>query len=752
MVRPARVGIVLDGPSLTDLASAVRAASSAWGGMYYPIIDLARQDDWRRTMEALAVDFLWPIMETPAAEEIARQVGWTWRGAKQFGAFAPPEADSSILHRVLRADEWIPTLAPDSLIAPNWADDDPLAALFSTWLGRIDDSDILSSERYLPTARQVSFASSEPLPSFTGSVTPIRLTASQIDYQGETVGSGVLVIDPGNVQNLIRFWNIRAAGGGVIPWPRGHDGFAEPLVRQWLESLYPAAAERTRERYINLEVIDSESDESPELLRSLLNEFGIDSTTASFAYPHGWYNRHPLMTEYVVDFSSTASNEDWSITASTPSLPFARKWDGWPGVIAAEVGIYRDETGPDRAAYAPRLRRISDFIVNADNMSPFQRATGEGAVYGLQASTKSVNVALLHPLDIFSTMFNKDDATFDQSDDGRFSTRLAETLGATITTAATQPAVRAVLMETSEHSEAGISFPHLLQIAERERGMWPDIFQRTTPKDYARQVVMWLLDRNLLRPVLPVKCPKCRNESLLDPDSISHTLICEFCSWRFTLGVTLGREGRRADWRYRLSGHVAKSKLKAALPVLATNAVLSAIKRSNPSLTKLDGLLIKSKDLEAEFDVAAIVDSTNPTVVLGEVKNSNKINAQDIANLTAAQAMLRSVNIDCYILVATLKQQLASEEISLLRELCERAPQVLHSDGLILPAVPIVWTGSDLSVPWSSEQHPWRGEDHWQGASSIALNSCKKNLALDAWGMAGGGPSDPRFAFAWQTD
>ncbi|MCL2785568.1 MAG: hypothetical protein FWD55_09125 [Propionibacteriaceae bacterium] len=78
MLRPARLALLLDGPSVDEVRMAVRSAVTAWGGMYWPIADLARGSGHVDLFERLSVDALWPIAQTDRALELAGMSGFRW--------------------------------------------------------------------------------------------------------------------------------------------------------------------------------------------------------------------------------------------------------------------------------------------------------------------------------------------------------------------------------------------------------------------------------------------------------------------------------------------------------------------------------------------------------------------------------------------------------------------------------------------------------------------------------------------------
>jgi len=65
-------------------------------------------------------------------------------------------------------------------------------------------------------------------------LTPIESTGFEITYQGDSPGVGIVLIDPNEPADLLRYWNLRASGGNVLPWPLGHERLIERFARSWI--------------------------------------------------------------------------------------------------------------------------------------------------------------------------------------------------------------------------------------------------------------------------------------------------------------------------------------------------------------------------------------------------------------------------------------------------------------------------------------------------------------------------------------
>jgi hypothetical protein len=152
-----------------------------------------------------------------------------------------------------------------------------------------------------------------------------------------------------------------------------------------------------------------------------------------------------------------------------------------------------------------------------------------------------------------------------------------------------------------------------------------------------------------------------------------------------------------------------------------------------------------------EIDFAAYFPHPTGAVVIGEIKGHKTIDANDAANLEAVQDFLESKKVATIVLFSTLNDELSSDEQDLIRAFADRRAKALRSGrGQLIPHLPLVLTGRDVSLPWGCEAHPWRWNSHHEapGLFGTAVASCRRNL-----GLASYAPSDNQrwdtFAFEW---
>jgi hypothetical protein len=129
-----------------------------------------------------------------------------------------------------------------------------------------------------------------------------------------------------------------------------------------------------------------------------------------------------------------------------------------------------------------------------------------------------------------------------------------------------------------------------------------------------------------------------------------------------------------------------------------------------------------------------------PAVIISEAKagdpdrpaQSALLSSDDLTHLEAVQDSFRALGIDCWICFATTRPALEQSEIDLLRRSCERSlTPVSDFQESLLPVLPIVLTGEDLSVPALDEHHPaTRVHGHFPRLPALGKDTCQRQLGL----------------------
>ncbi len=264
-------------------------------------------------------------------------------------------------------------------------------------------------------------------------------------------------------------------------------------------------------------------------------------------------------------------------------------------------------------------------------------------------------------------------------------------------------------------------------------------------KDYAKNVVLALQQRELLEPVAPLHCPECQGFIKVQGLRLETNVDCPRCHRRFPLGYALGKALRRFDWRFQLADGITKNLMTETRPVMAAVSILASYHQelfptsllpasSGTTMTCHLGIKFRFQPEPREVDLVAVLDDgAQPVVVIAEAKGGlsiqpgDLINDDDIDLLTEIQTYLRGHGIECFLMAAVMRDHLEPSERDALKKLCARPPMTLNDrQGFIHPVLPIVLTGADLKQPPFSNEHPHRWSRH--GLPGLAMESCRRSL------------------------
>jgi hypothetical protein len=746
-LRPVRLGFVAAKPSRDVLLEAVHLASGVWGGIYFPIFE-ADDPELLRRANALALDVLHPLDEVPKTTEVTDAPGFRWRGGAEWGPFGGSE-DLTVREGLLPIDRLV-----DSGAADGWRlcwTDDALGALYDVWFG----ASAPAAEPPLASPPFSEVATDGDL--FASS--PIAKTRHAIEYRGTDVALVVVVVNHKRDADLLRLWNLRAAGGLVHPWVIGYDQENALALRDWLnDSSLVAGFPRAKRGdgtdlgpvvHISAGIHQSDA----EAAHNAVGQLGFRAVRGT-GVRGGWWGHHPLGTKTERAFNMEVPKDAWHLDVALPSLPLIGETSHWPGTVAADIVVHREsESAAGRTLSLPAVRRLALSIEHfTRDVERLHRPTGEGRVVGVQATASAVTVALVPTVEVFERLL-PEDAAVGQSDDGRFATQFVDRLGGPNSAAASQPAVRQVLYDLS-NADRSSPIAKLIRAALGARGAWPDFMSRRSPAEYATSVVYGLADTGLVVPTVSVRCPSCATETDVRPDDLAAEMRCAVCRSELNLGLALALQGTHNPWRYRLAAHLPPGRIRSGLAAMAANAVLRSAHRagSAPAMPHVFGMTVRLKTWSCEIDVAALIlDGPLTLAVVGEVKGGREqIEATDIENLQRVQEMLRSAGVETFVLAGTTRNRLDAAEVAILRAACESAPDRLmrHHHGLVLP---IVLCGAEMSMPWFDEDHPWRwGTPGGLPLGGLAERSCQRNLGLQE-GDPTWRPDDDGWNLNWTT-
>ena len=748
VARPVRVALVVS-EDVGVVRRAVHHCTSTWGGIYHIMVGADKPDAALDLARRTSVDIIYAV--NPAGESLAAETGFKWRGRGEWGPFSEPK---EYLSSRLLGPEICLEHQRDRRVLPRWDSDDPLSLLYAAWFGQYgsEDYETTLATKFAAESDVRNIHSSEPLPGMGDVVSPIQITQAKTDYRAEGRSLGFVIVDPDNPADVIEFWNIRACGAHVWPWPIGYGDHVKVAADSWLREAidsgeFPHAHSGTGDDLgIHLSVWGSRFGEPvPSDLNEVIDNYsGLHywPQVEDWHKPRGYRGRHPLDTDYVEHFTITVPKEAVSISIPLPQIiasPSRGKRLAEPRIVAADIHIFRESgLAPGQTFTVPNTRSAASLIFDSFSVNEkFQRPTSGGRVIGIELSSGDVVINTISTLEVFQSLLEKSGWTCGQSDNGRFSGQLLDLLGGAESQAGNQPSIRWVL-DKSARTPNGVPLPQLVQIARTHAVNWPGPLEHERVRSvYPQSVVNFLLARKILRPLLPVKCPTCATVAYLPPEDLATDISCEMCSASTPLGLILATDSKPSTWNARPAGSLSAARIAETMPVMACLNVLrvvvspGGVSHANHML----GLTItEGRKWACEVDLALSTSRTGePIVVIGEVKSyRDSITVTDLVNLRKVQTYLRQSGVECIVLAATLRPQFEDEELRELRTFCEQSPAIpVGNGGVLQPVLPIVFTAEDLSLPEFSDGHPASWENGRFGLLNLAQESCRRNLGLE---------------------
>lgn len=577
MIRPWRVGVLVDTRSSAEVREAIMNLSSVWGGRSMPIFDKNMAiTELEKLGEIFGVDSLYADTTEGALDDFLKMPGWAWQGRAQWGPFGSEE-DGTFRKGLLRLRE---LLDPSSkLVLPGWSADNPADLAFAAIWGLPDKIgtpcdtmphlDLLSSG-LLGTAEFGVLAA-----------TMLHINAERLGRRG--VPDGICVLRSDRPEDVVSYWNMRALGSSVIGIPsEGVPELIDWLLSQALLSDNAGTLGSDSKRK-TLYVFGGDS-ASPEVAKAIEGAAHsthrvVRSLSPEFRSPFVFGG---LQTEFKrtvrIDFRPASHGIDIDLPrlplVSKPGRSFGR------GVVAAEVQL-REVRGQDPrfTAQIPPYRRHSALLKHRQVHQTVDhvRSGHEGMVFGLDVSYEDLHVPFAYNQDVIRLLFDSDSAEVGQSDVGKFQTRAAERFGGPYSGTFNQSGVRAAVTLAAGRA-AGVSLPHLRSTVENARGNWPHpvMDHNASPRDYAIRAVNNLFHSGLFVPTLKVHCSHCRVESHVSVDGLGPTMNCEFCGQVYNLA--LSHSLSQPEWRYRLAAHLRPDQVGALLPALATTSLLQQLR------------------------------------------------------------------------------------------------------------------------------------------------------------------------------
>jgi hypothetical protein len=592
-----------------------------------------------------------------------------------------------------------------SIVRPVWSPADPLAPLFDVLLGRYPEptENIIDYPRGICSALKMPDRTIETIiedkglsPEFLRLVSPLGLTGFNLSHKRDRFGwlsPGVILGSASDFDDLLLFWNLRAAGASIC----FYDATAPNRLKPFVEAFLTGVREEQREEPNRVNFWSREAGWPPMSWSPDFDVTGLRPCVCRGDDELIWNGGNirpskPQFTMWHRDVVPSYSENDDGAVASfaLPDRPFddddpqALNQHFVVAVDANQYGSALDDltfTTP----FIPKLNEFygRNFYFRYDKARAEPGNLGRGAV-GIVNSIGSqrlqINAIRVHQwIREFFALFG---VTVERSEPGLRCSRLIRQLGGL-------QGCRALKVRGAREliRKYGPDQSFTRGSAERRIGNFDEntrqirfsafedlhIQRRDQGKLTPGEVFQYLMARGVFRVGLDFKCPNCELPGWIQLDEVKTISTCTYCGHQFDVTPQL----KDRDWRYRRSGLFGRGDNQ-----LGGIPVALAIQQLDTSLH--DSLLMYSTALEfksttsiiekCEADFVAVVAGAagireKPVQILfGEAKTGTPFDADDVRKLGKLSDAVPPNLADTFIMFA--KTDLFTEnEIRLARTL-----------------------------------------------------------------------------------
>lgn len=702
--RPLRICWLIMAGDLVAFREAVRMNHALWGGRFNPIVVIDRESEAHALVEAFRADVVLPLGDSEKVKAFAARFKHLISPFMHDGIFMGKEQNArtevldvqNAMVFARDAPEW-KQLRESKPRIYKWSAEDPLADVFLMQLGAYPDKaavhiDYESMFRASLGASEFEIGPNAALPTDLFDHASIAYVSrhhlrrhysvqSSWDYSGFYYGDG------SNLDDLVAFWNLRAADLGLLFVDRTHAARFAQLIPAW-KTYTQAELTRRQHREDQKYTIWWRREQIGDAgnMDALRAPFGNEPCMICGVDEHLWngVNLKPPM----MHFGEVASLGVLVMEGDKPKISFGLNdrpyaTDSWfhtqhlVASVSFSGGLYgRDDFTLD----PPYVPELNEFYARAMHFH-YNRLRVESERVGLivDAVDSDSFVFALPTAELFKRVFALAGFAASVSAGGLIARQLLAQLGGVqggrvfkipgarrllkthgpLSSFSEKAALQLIGGKDDDNPDAKFTDHSHLYLEPREQGVL------LTPN----HVFAYLVGKRLFRIGSDLSCPHCQLRSWFPVDDLRQRVSCQMCGEAFdATGQLIG-----SRWAYRRSGVLgAERNAQGAIPVVLTLQQLD----TNLRLGMQRRSLSVSLDLiptqgqcatPCEVDFAWLIPRPYPertVVVIGECKDRGQspapggdggtINANDIANMRAVADSFPRERFEVYILLAKL--------------------------------------------------------------------------------------------------
>jgi hypothetical protein len=696
--RPLRIGWAIESGDIEAFRSAVRLSYALWGGRFNPILVADNEKEARQLVDLFRLDMIWPLGNGERVRALPAKFPHLidpfhfdslfveGAGLRKYAQVL--DVENAIAYFIDRS-EW-QRIRQHGVRLYSWQLDDPLADLFLIRFGAYPSVDETSADyrsilKYAADGTEHALAPDKAIQEDVldhPSIAYVSRLGVQrhysIDVRHDT--PGFFVGDVSNLDDLVSYWNLRAAD--VQLW------FVDPKYLSRFSYLIPAWEKRVREmvahrhewdRHIGVWSRRADIDE----MRRPFPGMDLTFCRVDEALWNGLNLRVPMMHLGSASVLGVVGREREKFKVSFALTDKPLSGDVWfysqhlVASLSFGQGLYDDHL----TLQPPYLPELNEFYARTMHFE-YNKLRIEPGRVGLVIDAAD-NDAFLYALpvaDMMERLFGMANYEAELSSAGLTVRQLIARVGGLQGARVFKiPGVRRLLRTYGP--TARFTKNAALQLiagkdpqnpaakfSDHER-LYIEPRPREIPKLTADAVFAYLVEKGLFRIGAELTCLSCRLPSWTALDTLKQRVVCELCGDEYDAT----RQLVQGQWHYRRSGVMgAERNAQGAVPVALTLQQLETTLRGlnhgmySPSLD----LAPKGIDLPRfEVDFVWVIPRTyadrKTAVLLGECKDQGAVKLdefeKDVENLRRLADAFPRHRFDTFVVLSKLSPFTADE-------------------------------------------------------------------------------------------
>ena len=667
--RPIRIGWCVREGSLEDVRKALRLTHTLWGGSHNPIIPVGGEFPAKDIVELYRVDALYPAFEDVGVRGFINRfphIRWPLfreelfvpgRGARKLAALL------DIYHPIRKIfDEFVKKEEDPKSQATifTWSKVDPLADFYLAFFGAYPDQVEVGKDygglvaKYLHAAR-IEIDPGKPIPADSfrafapSGICGFGLRRDRVpnwDYPGVYWGSLQAFED------VVNFWNLRAADLDLVFYDPAHEGRLSQLVESYVRVLSARQEdpmdldERAAIWFRGGTEIDG-------------RRFPQANThvTVSDGLWNGLNLKPPVM--YLSDKSVLGTESEYggslSVSFELREKPFFDEIElGQQHVVVTVEPFAYGQEGEATFKF-PFIPELNEFYRRAVSGAHEVRSEPRGLGIVTKLASNDLRINAISKRALVAKIFEVFGIRSKPSEAGRIASRLIQQLGGLQGCRVFKIAGVRELIEKYKPLQSFSRAEALQVIGQANFAAYGDLYieYREGGILEPRHVFEYLLRHNVFRVGIRFICPHCELEFWTHLDDVATELTCEYCGQRFNVTAQLKDSG----WAYRRSGLFGREDhQQGAIPVAITLQQLDTALSTEMVYVTSMTFEPANADIEpCESDFVIVCgrgSGLEVEVAIGECKSRGEITEEDVRKLARVADALSNRRIVTYIVFA----------------------------------------------------------------------------------------------------